>query len=346
MKPLFEQDLQHVVQYASPALLALRNGRLFITGGTGFFGKWLLETFAYANRELSLHAKAVVLSRNPARFLAEMPHLANEDCLEYVQGDVTSFAFPQGDFQWVIHGAAELGTRPNDRDPVHILDIAIGGTRRVLDLAARGGCAGFLLTGSGAAYGRQPSNLTHVSEDYSGAPDPMDANMAYGQGKRLAEHLCHIYCQDRRVPARIARCFAFVGPHLPLEGHFAIGNFLRDALAGGPIRVEGDGTACRSYLYASDLMVWLWTILVRGKCSYPYNVGSDEAITIANLAERIAKLSNTTAIVARAATPGAAVSRYVPCVRRAHELDLVRRIDLDAAIERTKLWLTQPSSLG
>lgn len=336
MKPLFKEDLDHVLTHTQTVWPELRGCRLFITGGTGFFGKWLLETFAYANRELSLNASATVLSRQPAKFVAEMPHLAGEKCLQFLQGDVTSFAFPECSFDWIIHAATESSTDLNARDPLAMLDTTIHGTRRVLDLAARGGCRGFLLTSSGAVYGRQPPEMTHIPEDYVGAPDPMDRHAAYANGKRMAEHLCCLYYAQHAVPTKIARCFAFIGPHLPLDAHFAAGNFIRDALAGGPIRVNGDGTPYRSYLYAADLAVWLWTILVRGEALRPYNVGSGEAISIRELAETIATRTATACVVAQAAVPGAVPSRYVPSIARAErELDLRVNISLDDAIRRT-----------
>jgi dTDP-glucose 4,6-dehydratase len=314
----------------------LRNARLFITGGTGFFGKWLLETFQHANRELALNASAIILSRNPGAFLQEMPHLANDPSLRFIEGDIASFAFPGGDITHLIHAATETTTRHGPAQPLQTLETIVTGTRRVLDLARERPVQSLLFTSSGAVYGRQPPELTHIPEDYTGAPDPMDRHAAYANGKRLAEHLCCLYHAQHAVPARIARCFAFIGPHLPLNAHFAAGNFIRDAMAGGPIRVNGDGTPYRSYLYAADLAVWLWTILVRGENLRPYNVGSGEAISIRGLAETIAGRCSAPCVVAQAAAPGAVASRYVPSVARAErELDLRVNIPLDEAIRRT-----------
>ena len=126
-----------------------------------------------------------------------------------------------------------------------------------------------------------------MSEDYLGAPDPVDPRSAYGHAKRMAEQWCVAHHRRHGIEPLIARCFAFAGPGLPLEINYAIGNFIRDALAGGPISVAGDGTPCRSYLYAADLALWLWTILLRGTPCRPYNVGSEAAVSIRELAEAV-----------------------------------------------------------
>jgi len=155
--------------------------------------------------------------------------------------------------------------------------------------------------------------------------------------------LCAINAEGAFEPT-VARCFAFVGPYLPLDIHFAIGNFIRDALAGGPIRVSGDGTAVRSYLYAADLAVWLWTILLRGGKMRAYNVGGPDPITIRALAELIRDtLAPGVRIeIARTPVPGSPVSRYVPSVERAAaELGLVPTVHLREAVARTARFARQ-----
>jgi dTDP-glucose 4,6-dehydratase len=220
-----------------------------------------------------------------------------------------------------------------------MLDTIVRGTERTLEFAHQCGVEKFLFTSSGAVYGRQPTQLSQVGENYSGGPDPTDPRSAYGEGKRVAEHLCVLHHRRYGLQTKIARCFAFAGPYLPLDAHFAFGNFLHDGLRGGPIRVQGDGTPYRSYLYAADLAVWLWTVLFRGAAAQAYNVGDDRAISIAELAQQVAEHFGTTAKVAREATAGKPVECYVPDVRRARdELGLRTRISLDEAIARTARW--------
>jgi dTDP-glucose 4,6-dehydratase len=324
----------------------MRGRRVFITGGTGFFGCWLVESFCHVNRELGLGAQATVLSRDPAKFRAKCPHLAGDPAIALHAGDVRDFEFPAGEFRYVIHAATESGSKQGSEEPLEMLSTILKGTERTLEFAARCGARKFLLTSSGAVYGRQPAGMTHVPESYAGAPDPLDPVSVYAEGKRASELMCALHqktavANGKDFEAKIARCWAFCGPHLPLDAHFAIGNFIGDILAGRPIGIAGDGTPRRSYLYAADLAIWLWTILFRAPALLPINVGSGRDVSIRELAEMVAKtLAPGTAIeVAKQAVAGAEPARYVPSVERAEALlGLRETVGLEQAIRRTYAW--------
>ncbi len=306
----------------------IANPRIFLTGGTGFFGRWMLRT-------LPPGARATVLTRHPGAFRSAEPELVAHTAL--VEGDVRTFEFPPGDFDYVLHLAADTDSRLYQEAPLEMFDTIVAGTRRTLEFAKRCGARAVLLASSGAVYGRQPPQLTHVPEEHAGAPDPLHPASVYGEAKRAAELIAGLL----GAPVTIARCFAFVGPGLPLDRHFAIGNFLGDALAGRPITVRGDGTALRSYLYAEDLAHWLWTILEHGAPGRAYNVGSPEAITISDLAHTVARCVNPSCEVRVLGVPTAdrPAERYVPSVERAeNELGLRVRVGLEDAIRRTAAW--------
>jgi dTDP-glucose 4,6-dehydratase len=330
-------DLEHVCSKVGSSWDELKNRTIFITGGTGFFGMWLLETFVWATEHLDLHAKAVVLSRRPELFRQKAPHLALHPAIILLAGDVCSFDYPSTEFSHVIHAAATTGARLSEEDPLSMFDSIIDGTRHVLELARTCGTKKFLLTSSGAVYGTQPSDLTHIPEDYLGGPNQLSHRSAYGEGKRAAEELCALYVRQFGLSVKVARCFAFVGPYLPLDAHFAIGNFIGNSLQGESIHVKGDGTPYRSYLYASDLAIWLWTILFNGESGCAYNVGSDQALTIKELAGIVAGLSNPSlkVVVGQSADPNKLPERYVPSIEKAkQDLKLNVSVDLSDAIRK------------
>jgi len=331
-------DLDHILQHTASLWDELRGKRIFVTGGTGFFGCWLLESFAWANDQLGLDASAWVLTRDPGAFRQKAPHLANHPAIRFHVGDVRSFEFPVSEFSHIIHAATEASATLNEEKPLLMFDTIVEGTRHTLEFARQRGGKKFLLTSSGAVYGKQPPDMAHLPEEYTGGPDPLDPRSAYGEGKRAAETLCTLYARQFGLETKVARGFAFVGPYLPLDLHFAIGNFIRDGLCGGPIQVNGDGTPYRSYLYAADMAIWLWTILFKGESCRPYNVGSEESLSMAELAHAVAQAFTPLADVqiAKTAVPGRAAERYVPSVQRAeHELGLRPVVGLSDSIERT-----------
>ena len=341
MRHPLARDLDHVFAHTADLWPELRGASLFLTGGTGFVGTWLLESLCWADDRLQLGVHATVITRDPRGFARKAPHLAAHRALRLVTADAVSFPFPDGQFPFVIHAATERHFPATPQQPLATFDLDVQATRRVLDFARTHACRRLLFTSSGAMYGPQPPSLTHIPEDYPGGPSPVDPRSAYGQAKRLSEWMCAMYAAQYGFHALLARLFAFVGPHLPLDAAFAAGNFIRDALQGGPIRIAGDGTPYRSYLYAADLAIWLWTILVKGESARPYNVGSDEAITIAGLARTVAQNTRpeTSIEIARAAVPGAPPLRYVPAIERAAaELDLHPWIGLAEGINRTYNW--------
>ena len=285
--PLVE-DLNLVLAQTEGLWEELRGQRLFITGGTGFFGCWLLESLLWANARLNLRSSAVVLTRDPQAFHRKAPHLAADPAITLVPGDVQSFTYPAGAFSHIIHAATDTHSASRTRGSLALFESMVQGTRHTLDFAHACGADKFLFVSSGAVYGKSPDGAAYLTEEYAGAPMTADPRSAYGEGKRAAEMLCTLYAHELGFKALIARCFAFVGPYQPLDSALAIMSFMRDGLQGGPIRVMSDGRALRSYLYAADLAIWLWTILAKGVPGRSYNVGSAEAIAIRDMALLVA----------------------------------------------------------
>jgi nucleoside-diphosphate-sugar epimerase len=340
-QPIWQADLDLILSHTRSLWDEMRDQRLFITGGTGFFGSWMLGSLLHINRALGLNVTATVLTRNPAAFADRAPHLANDPAITLLTGDIRTFAMPSGSFDFVLHAATEVVSITANTHPLDRYTAIADGTARLLDFAATHGTRKLLLTSSGAVYGKQPSSLSHTPEDYPGGPDVLSPAAAYGEGKRASELMCALYAQQTSIEFKIARCYALAGPCLPLDSHFAFANFIRDAMRGDSIQIGGDGTTIRSYLYAADLTIWLWTMLFKGPSMQAFNVGSEEAISIIDLARLTANTlcPGIPIKIAQQPVEGAPPLRYVPSTERARQqLNLHQNISLTGSIRRTAAW--------
>jgi dTDP-glucose 4,6-dehydratase len=337
-----DKNLRGVLDALKNSVEPLNGGHIFLTGGTGFLGKWLIESFLHLNKVFALDARLTVLSRDPHSFLSSCPWFKEAFSLDVVQGDVRDYTVSHGTFDFIIHAATDASTKLEQENPAEMHSVIVDGTRHVLDFAQRCSAKKMLYISSGAVYGAQPPTLSHIPESYEGSP-----TTSYGKGKKLAEQLC-LEAAAGRFECVIARPFACVGPYLPLDAHFAIGNFMSDCLNNRPIMIKGDGTPLRSYLYAADLVEWLWTILLRGEHGRAYNMGSDDAISIfdlAHLVRQCAGTSNEIIILKPSPHSDAEISpsRYIPSIDRVrNELGLTPAVSLTDAIQQTLTWHKSP----
>lgn len=341
------QDLDRVMMRMGSLWEQFRNESVFITGGTGLFGRWLLESMARANRQLDLNVKVTVLTRDAAAFRRQAPQLAQEPGIDFHQGDVRDFDFPAARYAYIIHGAATSANETfQGEDPLRKFDTIVTGTRHTLDFAAHCGARRLLLLSSGSAYGVPGNDMTDIPETYTGAPETVNPDSALGQAKRTAEFLAASYASQSGLEFVIARCFSFVGPFLPLDIHYAIGNFISHALREAAITVKGDGTPVRSYLYMADLMVWLLTLLARGRNGQIYNVGSDQALSVRDLAYMVRAVVSPGKPVAILGQPAYSVGNevrnvYVPNIAKARtELGLGVWTDLESSIRLTAAYIS------
>lgn len=302
--------------------------RIFVTGGTGLFGQWVIAFAEWMHRNKLSAPQLTVLSRRDA--LPRLPFVKTH------LGTIDTFEFPPGTFDLLIHLAApsarDTFNGMTDRDK---LDQLYLGTNHVLDFTSRHVRGRSLFASSGAVYGGFLANQTApIKEDNRTAPLPCFDGIGLGLGKRVAEFLITDRVRVGDVDAGIARAFSFVGPGLPTDLHYAIGNFVARAVRGEDIQINGDGLPVRSFMYMSDAVLWLFTILLAGEAGDDFNVGSSEAVTIAELAKRVRDVVNPKIAVnvlgASNLSPGNPLNHYyVP--------------DISKGI--TKLGLTVPTNL-
>ena len=335
-----ENDLEFIFCSTEDIFKSLEGAKIFLTGGTGFIGCWLLESLRYANLKLQLGINVTVLTRSYQGFLIKAPHLAQYPNFKFINGDICNFENISDEFSHIIHAATDASAQLNENNPIQMFDTVVEGTRRVLQFAAEKKPEKFLFLSSGAVYGQQPWEMERVAEDWLGAPSCLDPKAAYAEGKRAAEMLCVLYAKQFNLHISIARIFALLGPYLSLDIHFAAGNFIRDAMQGKPIIVKGNGLPCRSYLYAADLTVSLWRLLQVGEANQAYNVGSEKSVSIKQLAEVTAKvLAAGDYQILGANDTGWNLGRYVPDTSLINKrFGITETVPLEESIRRTALW--------
>ncbi len=341
-KEIVQEDCKRVTAGQASLLEPLRNERILITGGTGFMGTWLSEIIMYLNDNFDFNTHITLLSSRAHSFKDRVPHIASRRDVDLIERDIRNLTDIPSNISWIIHAAANPDSRTHASDPLRTIDVIVNGTRAVLEYAARlPDVKKILNISSGQVYGAQPWEIPGIPETFIGSLDCSAFNASYPESKRMAETICSVYRNQQRLPLVNARPFAFIGPYQYLDRPWAINNFIRDGLLGGPIRILGDGQTVRSYMYPSDMAWWLLNILVRGSVGANYNVGSPEAVTLQELAQKISGQFPKSPQIVTGLSRDTLLrsSKFVPDIGLAEKkLGLKITLDLDTAIRRTILW--------
>lgn len=284
-----QSDIEKLIVYSGLNANSFRGKKILVTGGTGFFGIWMLATLIALKKQIDGDLCILCLSRSPAKFIKQYPeHLLSEN-VNFIEGDIKTFHIEEDGITHLIHMAATNADETfAGEDQLNKLKMLYEGTSNVLTQCGSS-LEKVLFTSSGVAYGINHNNLIR-EVDYSGL-NTTDKGAALGLGKLVAEYLINFYSDKLTYKFSIARCFAFAGPYLPMNLHYAFGNFVNNALNGENIRIKGDGSDLRSYLYIGDAIAWLLRLL-DNPINEIYNVGSQKSISINNLALKIAKHSS------------------------------------------------------
>lgn len=350
VSPIIQEDVKTVADLVGSAFDRLSGKAILVTGGTGFIGRYLLETLAYVNDHvLTTPCRVYATTRNSDGVRARFPHLAGRKDLMLIETDIRTFRRSAEPCHFVIHAAAASDAKLFLKDPIGTADTIVEGTKAVF--ASIGPeLESFLFISSGAVYGNQPLDCLRLSEDYAGGPDLRDPRSCYAEAKRYAELLCRVFQQQCSATVSIARVFTVVGPGQALNATSAVIDFIRQALAGQVIRIRDDGEAMRSYCYVVDAVVALWKLLLQPGSGETCNVGSDlESISFRDLAHRIGRCLGkpVSVLVEGAPASGILGRRYVPDVSRLRALTgFAPTTPLDKALDRTIAWMREQDVEG
>jgi nucleoside-diphosphate-sugar epimerase len=314
----------------------LKNSHILITGGTGFIGTWITEMLIYLNENFNYNVTIYLLSRSAA----QRSNHSEFKYIHYIKSDIKNVKELPNTIKYILHAAGTPDSRDHVSNSIKTIDTFYKGTQNILDLASR-----------------LPSliKLIHFSSNkiygtnYSTSPlDENNTNIVgynnqdvYSESKRISETLCKAYMSELHLPIIIVRPFAFIGPFQSLDKPWAVNNFIRDAILGGPIRILGNELTTKSYMYGSDLAYYILNILVQGKIGEIYNIGSSHPISLVELATKIKKLINSEIeIKIRSSKDQYSLTSFdVPQISKIENtLNIRSFFDIEEALKRTILW--------
>jgi dTDP-glucose 4,6-dehydratase len=303
--------------------------RAVVTGGAGFLGSHLCERLL--DRGISVVCLDNFLTGDPGN----LAHLLGRKGLRVVECDLTGFVHVPGEVDLVLHFASAASPVDYLKLPLETLKVGGMGTLHALGLARDKG-ARFVLASTSEVYG---DPLEHPQrEDYWGNVNPVGPRSVYDEAKRYAEALTTAYRDSRDVDTAIVRIFNTYGPRMRPHDGRAIPTFIRQALAGEPITVAGNGGQTRSICYVDDTVAGILALAFSDRPG-PVNIGGPEETSVLELAETVRRLTGSN-------SPITYVERPVddPAVRRpditraARELGWRPLVTAEDGLRRTIDW--------
>jgi nucleoside-diphosphate-sugar epimerase len=296
----------------------LNNKSILITGGTGFIGKNILDFLI--DNEIN-YSRITLVTRNINKFTTSYKNLSRLTNLDFIETDISNLEHNQQSYDYVIHAATNVVEKT---DSIILARDIVNGTLKVLEFAVKAKVQGFINFSSGAVYGKF-DKLEPISENHSPQFNLVDFTSTYGRAKYYAEYLVGIYANEYQFKAVSLRCFAFAGKYLDM-GHYAIGDFVAKAINNEDIVVNAGKHIYRSYLSASELVNWMFELLrhsVNNKITYDiYNVGSDKAISLPDLAHKVKHVLNSQSKISCPNYANENIMHYVPNIDKARTVGL------------------------
>ena len=336
-------DLGEINETSRNDLEHLVNSNVVITGASGFIGTWLTLSWASARQKYKGKGKLLLTSRSPDAVWEKALKIDSKCPVQRIAADIKNFTIPDEFYYgYIIHAATPASASLNSDDPYKMFNVIIEGQERILAEALKASSR-LLFLSSGAVYGKQPLDLEKLSEEFSFDKNDGGKISAYHDGKRAAEMQSDIAVLRWDTDVVTARLFAFIAPFLPFGTHFAAGNFMQDALQSSQVIIKSGGGSVRSYQYATDMCSNLWALAVRGSTGEKYNVGSDVAVSIKDLAQAVVRNVNPVAkVVITGKDTIENTSRYLPSIEKiSSQLKIKNHVGLDDALKRTALWWRQ-----
>lgn len=288
--PIMQEDIEAIARNDFLAK-SLKKSSVLVTGATGLIGSQIVKTLACFNRLHNTNIKIYAMARNTKKAEHVFGDLLMRTDITLVIGDVNTPLKLEGDIDYIIHGASATSSKYFVSNPVETIQIAINGTKNILDLAKEKGVRGMVYLSSLEVYGTVDPQAGFIDENQYGYIDPLKVRSSYSEGKRMVECLCASYAAEYGVPVKIARLSQTFGAGVDYNDGRVFAEFARCIFEKRDIVLHTQGRTVRTYCYTKDAVEALMYILLKGKAGEAYNVTNMEtAISIRDMAELVKQL--------------------------------------------------------
>ena len=288
---IHKDDLDYIISVPFIDWSRFKGKHVLVTGGTGLIGASLVDSLVYADIHKNLGLKVSIIVRNVEKaadvFEAQLAH----GDLDIIQGDVSQLSDLSGHFDFIVHAASPTSSRFFAEHPVETIDIAISGTKNMLETARRCSSEAFVYLSSMEVYGA-PQTDEKIKEDHVCNIDLSSPRSSYPESKRLSEVLCTAYVHEYGVHARSIRLTQTFGPGVAYDDQRVFAQFARCALEGKDIQLATKGETKRSYLYTADAVTAIIAVLLNGNDGEAYNAANEDTYcSILDMAKLVSSLS-------------------------------------------------------
>lgn len=342
---VIQEDFKNIADAIGKCSHTLSGKTIVITGGLGFIGRYLVGTIDYLNEHiLSKPCKIIVIDNRITSPKGELSILDEPQNYKYIEHDIINPLNLDGKINYIIHAAGIASPFYYRKYPFETLDVAVTGTRNMLEIAKKKKVEGFLFFSSSEIYGDPTPDAIPTKETYNGNVSPIGPRSYYDESKRLGETLCIMYNHFYKTPVKIVRPFNIFGPGMRSDDYRVIPSYLYNALNDKPIQVYSKGTQTRTFCYISDAVTGFLLLLLSGKNGEVYNVGNDRnEIDMSRLAKIFNQMFNNKLRVEYASYPkgypqGEPQRRCPDLSKIKNELGNYPKVDLEKGLERTLRW--------
>jgi UDP-glucuronate decarboxylase len=340
---LLNSDIAEIVDRLSEAAQAFSGKTVLLTGGRGFLGRYFMEVFGALNEKvLSDPVKLVAMDNmiTAGKEGAQIPDLPN---VEFIEHDVIQPFEWDRPLDFVIHAAGIASPYYYRAYPLETLEVAISGTRRMLELADKRG-ARFTFFSSSEIYGDPDPKHVPMAESYRGNVSCQGPRACYDESKRVGETLCYIFHNTQGTHTNTIRPFNVFGPGMQETDYRVLPNFASRIKGGQPLHVYGSGDQTRTFCYITDAIVGFMLVVLKGVAGEAYNIGNPEPeISMLNLVKQIEKVSSRDVaydvVEYPDSYPADEPNRRAPDIRKARlQLGYDPTVELDEGLRRFLDW--------